>query len=69
MPGAIERANELRETTPDAVMPGQFENPANPLVHEKTTAEEIWNDTHGKVDVARHRRRHGRHAHGRAAAC
>jgi cysteine synthase len=51
MPGAIEKANELLETLPGAVQPSQFENPANPLVHEKTTAEEIWNDTGGKVDA------------------
>ncbi len=51
MPGAVERANELAKTIPDAVIPGQFDNPANPLVHEKTTAEEIWNDTKGKVDA------------------
>ena len=46
-----ERANELAKTIPGAVIPGQFDNPANPLVHEKTTAEEIWNDTKGKVDA------------------
>jgi cysteine synthase A len=51
MPGAIQRANELLAATPGAVQPSQFENPANPLVHEKTTAEEIWNDTGGKVDA------------------
>jgi cysteine synthase len=51
MPGAVQRAEELAKTMPNAVIPGQFENPANPLVHEKTTAEEIWNDTKGKVDV------------------
>ncbi len=51
MPGAIEKANQLLASTPGAVQPSQFENPANPLVHEKTTAEEIWNDTHGKVDA------------------
>jgi len=51
MPVALERANELAKTLPNAVIPGQFDNPANPLVHEKTTAEEIWNDTDGKVDV------------------
>lgn len=51
MPGAIEKANELLETLPDAVQPSQFSNPANPLVHEKTTAEEIWNDTGGKIDA------------------
>ena len=51
MPLAVERANELAKTIPNAVIPGQFDNPANPLVHEKTTAEEIWNDTGGKVDA------------------
>src|SRR5215510_2194990 len=51
MPAAVERAAELAKTIPGAVIPGQFDNPANPLVHEKTTAEEIWNDTHGKVDA------------------
>jgi cysteine synthase len=48
---ALERAKALAESMAEAVIPGQFDNPANPLVHEKTTAEEIWNDTHGKVDV------------------
>lgn len=51
MPAAVERANELAKTIPGSVIPGQFDNPANPLVHEKTTAEEIWNDTGGKVDA------------------
>lgn len=51
MPVAVERANELAKSIPDAVIPGQFDNPANPLVHEQTTAEEIWNDTHGNVDA------------------
>ena len=51
MKGAIARAKELTETTPNAFMPGQFENPANPEVHRRTTAEEIWADTDGKVDV------------------
>jgi cysteine synthase A len=51
MGGAIARAKELAETIPNAVIPAQFDNPANPLVHEKTTAEEIWNDTKGKVDA------------------
>jgi cysteine synthase A len=51
MPVAVERAAELAKTIPGAVIPGQFDNPANPLVHELTTAEEIWNDTHGKVDA------------------
>lgn len=51
MPAAVARAEELAKTLPDAVIPGQFENPANPLVHEKTTAEEIFNDTGGKVDA------------------
>jgi cysteine synthase A len=51
MPVAVERAAELAKTIPGAVVPGQFDNPANPLVHELTTAEEIWNDTGGNVDV------------------
>jgi cysteine synthase A len=51
MPVAVERANELAKTIPGAVIPGQFDNPANPLVHAKTTAEEIWNDTGGNVDA------------------
>ncbi len=51
MPVAVERAAELAKTIPGAVIPGQFDNPANPLVHELTTAEEIWNDTGGNVDV------------------
>ncbi len=51
MKGAIERARELCELIPGAVQPSQFENPANPAVHEITTAEEIWNDTGGNVDA------------------
>jgi cysteine synthase A len=51
MPGAIERAKELLRTLPNAVQPSQFENPANPRVHELTTAEEIWTDTGGKLDA------------------
>jgi len=51
MPAAIERANTLLKSLPGAVQPSQFENPANPRVHELTTAEEIWADTGGKVDV------------------
>lgn len=51
MPAAVARAEELVKTLPDAIIPGQFENPANPLVHELTTAEEIYNDTGGKVDA------------------
>ena len=51
MGGALKRADELAAATPDAVIPAQFDNPANPLVHEKTTAEEIWADTGGRVDV------------------
>jgi cysteine synthase len=50
MKGAIARANEIISTTPGAAMPQQFENPANPEIHRKTTAEEIWNDTEGAVD-------------------
>jgi cysteine synthase len=51
MPFAVERATELAKTIPGAVVPAQFDNPANPLVHELTTAEEIWKDTDGKVDA------------------
>jgi cysteine synthase len=51
MKGAIARAGELLAETADAVMPQQFENPANPEIHRKTTAEEIWNDTEGKIDI------------------
>jgi cysteine synthase A len=49
--GSIARAEEILKSLPDAVMPSQFENPANPLIHELTTAEEIWNDTGGKLDA------------------
>ncbi len=51
MKGAIAKAEELVATLPDAVIPQQFENPANPEIHRRTTAEEIWNDTQGKVDI------------------
>jgi cysteine synthase A len=51
MKGAIARAEELLNELPDAVMPAQFDNPANPLIHEKTTAEEIWADTGGNIDA------------------
>ncbi len=50
MPGAISRAEEIVHSTPNAWMPQQFKNPANPEIHRKTTAEEIWNDTDGAVD-------------------
>jgi len=51
MKGAIAKAQEIIAGNPDAIMPQQFENPANPDVHRRTTAEEIWNDTDGAVDV------------------
>lgn len=51
MHGSIARANEILRGNPDAVMPQQFENPANPDIHRLTTAEEIWNDTEGRVDA------------------
>jgi cysteine synthase len=51
MPGAIEKAKELAACTPHSFIPGQFDNPANPEIHRKTTAEEIWKDTDGKADI------------------
>ena len=51
MTGAIEKAESLLADIPGAFMPQQFENPANPEIHRKTTAEEIWNDTDGQVDI------------------
>lgn len=51
MKGAIAKAQEIVAANPDAIMPQQFENPANPDIHRRTTAEEIWNDTDGKVDA------------------
>jgi cysteine synthase A len=50
MKGALSKANELAAENPDAIIPQQFENPANPEIHRVTTAEEIWNDTNGEVD-------------------
>jgi cysteine synthase A len=51
MKGAINKAEELAETTPDSYMPDQFSNPANPQIHRETTALEIWYDTDGEVDI------------------
>ena len=51
MKGAIEKAQEILEETENAWMPQQFENPANPEIHQKTTAEEIWEDSNGEVDI------------------
>jgi len=51
MKGTIDKAQDLLTTIPYAVMPQQFENPANPEIHRRTTAEEIWNDTDGAVDI------------------
>ena len=51
MSGAIERARQLADETPGSFIPGQFENPANPDAHKKTTGPEIWEDTSGAVDI------------------
>jgi cysteine synthase A len=51
MPGAIRKAEEIVKENPDSFMPQQFKNPANPEIHRRTTAEEIWRDTDGKVDI------------------
>jgi cysteine synthase A len=51
MKGAIEKAEELLRSIPNSFMPQQFKNPANPEIHRKTTAQEIWEDTEGKVDI------------------
>ncbi|NDB95553.1 MAG: cysteine synthase A [Verrucomicrobia bacterium] len=51
MKGAIARAETIAKETPDCFIPQQFKNPANPAIHRKTTAEEIWTDTDGKVDI------------------
>lgn len=51
MKGAIAKANEIVESNPKAVLLQQFENPANPLIHRNTTANEVWNDTKGEVDI------------------
>jgi cysteine synthase A len=51
MRGAVTKAEELAASIPNAFMPQQFKNPSNPEIHRRTTAEEIWNDTDGRVDI------------------
>jgi cysteine synthase len=51
MKGAIARAEEILKNTPNSWMPQQFNNPANPWIHQQTTAEELWNDTDGRIDI------------------
>jgi cysteine synthase A len=51
MPGAIEKARQIHAETEGSFLPQQFENPANPQIHRETTAEEVWEDTDGKVDI------------------
>jgi len=51
MKGAIARAEEIQKSTPDSWIPQQFNNPSNPAIHGKTTAEELWEDTDGKIDI------------------
>ena len=65
MKGAIAKAAELVAATPGAITPAQFENPANPAIHRRTTAEEIWNDTEWRSRYRHFRRRHRGHHHRR----
>ena len=65
MPGAVRKATELSEQHDNYFLPQQFKNPANPEIHRQTTAEEIWRDSSGEVDITCFGRWYGRNDYGR----
>ncbi len=69
MKGAVAQAEEIGRRAPGAILARQFANEANPEIHRRTTAEEIWNDTDGADRHPRRRHRHRRHDHRRRARC